>query len=147
MTTEPSSLPGIIAISATARVGICVGIVFLMGNLSALADAVVHPEIPYLDPEHVIVGGVTGVVSAIVLSLVALYARQLERALLRIRTLEGFLPICAQCKKIRKPDSDPKRMESWQPIESYISERTAAEFTHGICPECAALLYPKQARR
>lgn len=54
----------------------------------------------------------------------------------RMKYLEGFLPVCAACKKIRDEDGN------WQQIESYIRARSAAEFSHGICPECAAKLYP-----
>ena len=54
----------------------------------------------------------------------------------RLKYLEGILPVCASCKKIR----DEKG--SWHPIESYIHERSSAQFSHGICPECAEKLYP-----
>ena len=54
----------------------------------------------------------------------------------RLKYLEGILPVCASCKKIR---DDKGR---WHPIESYIRERSAAVFSHGICPECAEKLYP-----
>ena len=61
---------------------------------------------------------------------------RLQDALDHIQTLEGLLPICASCKKIR----DEKG--AWNSIEAYISDRTKANFTHGICPECAKKLYP-----
>ncbi|HUI09015.1 MAG TPA: response regulator [Bacteroidota bacterium] len=48
----------------------------------------------------------------------------------QMRTLEGLLPICSYCKKIRNPD------DSWVPIEGYISSRTEAKFSHGACPSC-----------
>lgn len=60
---------------------------------------------------------------------------QLQKALSEIKTLKGFLPICASCKKIR----DDKGY--WTQIEAYIREHTEAEFTHGICPECMKKLY------
>ena len=47
-----------------------------------------------------------------------------------VRKLEGLLPICSYCKKIRGAN------DSWQQIESYIAQRSDAEFSHGICPEC-----------
>jgi hypothetical protein len=61
---------------------------------------------------------------------------ELKKALEEIKTLSGFLPICASCKKIR----DDKGY--WNQIEVYISEHSEAEFSHGICPECAQKLYP-----
>lgn len=60
----------------------------------------------------------------------------LEKALAEIKTLKGFLPICASCKKIR----DDKGY--WNQIEAYISDHTEVEFTHGLCPDCAKQLYP-----
>ncbi|MBU1564185.1 MAG: hypothetical protein KJ630_00985 [Proteobacteria bacterium] len=55
----------------------------------------------------------------------------------RMKYLEGFLPICSSCKKIK----DEK--DNWQPIESYIHDRTEAQFSHGLCPCCAKKLYPE----
>jgi hypothetical protein len=52
-------------------------------------------------------------------------------------TLRGLLPICAKCKKIRDENG------RWNHIEDYLRERTHADFTHGICPECAKALYPQ----
>ncbi len=48
----------------------------------------------------------------------------------RAQTLEGLLPICSYCKKIRD------KKNAWHTLESYIEERSKAEFSHGICPEC-----------
>jgi CheY-like chemotaxis protein len=63
---------------------------------------------------------------------------ELKRAREEIRTLHGLLPICVRCKKIR----DDKGY--WQKIETYISERSEAEFTHGMCPACIRKLYPPE---
>jgi len=62
---------------------------------------------------------------------------------MRSHGLEGFLPTCAQCKKIREVDKDPKDPRSWHPIENYISERTSSKFSHSICPECIEEQYPE----
>ncbi|MGH9669812.1 MAG: GAF domain-containing protein [Terriglobales bacterium] len=62
---------------------------------------------------------------------------ELQDSLAKVRTLSGLLPICANCKKIR----DDKGY--WNQIETYIRDRSQAEFTHGICPECAQRLYPQ----
>jgi hypothetical protein len=67
---------------------------------------------------------------------------QLQKALRDVKTLSGMLPICAACKKIRN-DAD----NSWQQIEDYISSHSNADFTHGICPECAHRLYPELYRK
>ena len=48
-----------------------------------------------------------------------------------VKRLEGLLPICSYCKRIRD------RHSGWSQIEEYVSQRTEAQFSHGICPECA----------
>ena len=62
--------------------------------------------------------------------------RDLEKALKEVKRLSGLLPICAHCKKIR----DDKGY--WKQIEIYIQEHSEADFSHGICPDCAKKLYP-----
>lgn len=62
---------------------------------------------------------------------------ELQDALSKVKLLGGLLPICASCKKIR----DDKGY--WQQIEAYIRDHSEAEFSHGICPECARTLYPE----
>ena len=60
----------------------------------------------------------------------------LEAALSEIKTLGGMLPICSYCKKIR----DDKGY--WKQIETYIHEHSGAEFSHGICKDCAKEHFP-----
>ncbi|MGO9122273.1 MAG: hypothetical protein ACLQPD_32255 [Desulfomonilaceae bacterium] len=55
-----------------------------------------------------------------------------------IKILEGFIPICANCKKIRQ-DVD------WNTLEEYISANSLAKFTHSLCPDCISILYPEHA--
>jgi PleD family two-component response regulator len=62
--------------------------------------------------------------------------QELQEALTSIKTLSGFLPICSYCNKIRNA------MGQWERLESYISNHTDANFSHGICPDCAALHFP-----
>ncbi|MEW6221609.1 MAG: hypothetical protein AB1634_19045, partial [Thermodesulfobacteriota bacterium] len=62
---------------------------------------------------------------------------ELRRALADVKTLQGFLPICASCKKIR----DDRGF--WQRLEAYIERHSGAQFSHGICPDCARKLYPE----
>lgn len=62
--------------------------------------------------------------------------KRLQGALDNIKTLEGLLPICANCKKIRDDDG------YWQQVEVYVRQHSNAKFSHGICPECAHQLYP-----
>ena len=66
---------------------------------------------------------------------------ELQEAIGKVKTLTGLLPICASCKKIRDDRGD------WNHIETYISERSEADFSHGICPECARRLYPEYYKK
>jgi PAS domain S-box-containing protein len=61
---------------------------------------------------------------------------ELQDAQEEINLLSGLLPICASCKKIRDDNG------YWNKIESYISNHSRVEFSHGICPGCAQKLYP-----
>lgn len=62
--------------------------------------------------------------------------KELHQAMREIKTLSGFIPICSSCKKIR----DDKGY--WNQIESYLKAHSDAEFSHGICPDCARKIYP-----
>jgi len=61
---------------------------------------------------------------------------RLQEAFDNIKTLEGLLPICANCKNIRDDDG------YWQQVEVYIRQHSKAKFSHSICPNCAHQLYP-----
>jgi len=61
---------------------------------------------------------------------------ELQTAFAKVKTLSGLLPICSHCKKIR----DDKGY--WNQIETYIRDHSEAEFSHGICQECAKKYYP-----
>ncbi|MBN1398020.1 MAG: hypothetical protein JXA06_08325 [Bacteroidetes bacterium] len=60
---------------------------------------------------------------------------RIQEAMANVKTLSGLLPICANCKKIRNDKG------YWDQIEGYIQKHSDAQFTHGICPECAEKLY------
>jgi len=62
--------------------------------------------------------------------------RELSDALDRVQALEGVLPTCQYCKKIRLQGADEDDPKSWVPIETYIRQRSKASFSHGICPDC-----------
>jgi YesN/AraC family two-component response regulator len=61
---------------------------------------------------------------------------ELQAALTKVKTLSGLLPICASCKKIRNDQG------YWQQVEVYIQEHAQVQFSHGVCPDCMAKLYP-----
>ncbi|MFP4475957.1 MAG: hypothetical protein ACLFOY_10405 [Desulfatibacillaceae bacterium] len=63
--------------------------------------------------------------------------RELKQALSEVKTLKGFLPICANCKRVR----DDKGY--WNRLEAYIQNHSDASVTHSICPTCLKKLYPE----
>jgi PAS domain S-box-containing protein len=67
--------------------------------------------------------------------------RELRAALAEIRELQGILPICAGCKKIRNDSG------YWEQVETYIELHTRAQFSHGMCPDCMVRLYPDFGRK
>jgi len=67
--------------------------------------------------------------------------KELEQALSQVKQLQGMLPICSYCKKIRNDQN------YWQRVEGYISEHTNVEFSHGICPDCHARVVSEIAER
>jgi sigma-B regulation protein RsbU (phosphoserine phosphatase) len=56
--------------------------------------------------------------------------RELQAALDTVKVLSGLLPMCSYCKRIRNDEN------YWQQLETYLSEHTDAEFSHGVCPGC-----------
>ena len=62
---------------------------------------------------------------------------ELQVTLKEVKELRGILPICSSCKKIRTDEG------YWQNVDEYISHHTKAEFSHGLCKECAMKLYPQ----
>ena len=58
-------------------------------------------------------------------------------ALEQLKVLQGVLPICAGCKKIRDDQG------AWNQMEAYIRDHSEAEFSHGLCPECTTRMYPE----
>jgi len=62
---------------------------------------------------------------------------ELRKALDEIKVLRGILPICMSCKKIRDDEG------YWQDVAVYIRDHSEAEFSHGLCPDCAKKLYPE----
>ena len=63
-------------------------------------------------------------------SALAAHVAQLKQALASVRQLQGLLPICAYCKRIRNDQN------YWEQLETYVSEHSEASFSHGICPNC-----------
>ena len=65
-------------------------------------------------------------------------AERIVRLQKEVQQLKGLLPICSKCKRIRVADA------RWEQVESYITKRSVAQFSHGICPSCyAAIVQPQ----
>lgn len=130
----PYRANGLLLASATAALA------FLMLAHTAITLAGAQPEpsdVVRRTPLAVVLLAVsigTGVLAA--LAFMMLNTRrttaELEAALGQVKQLEGIIPICMYCKKVRE---DPA---SWTRIEKYVSEHSNAQFSHGMCPECYA---------
>jgi len=66
---------------------------------------------------------------------------ELKRAREEIKTLRGFLPVCANCKSIRDEEG------VWRKMEDYIASHSDAVLSHGLCPDCLRRFYPEYADR
>ena len=60
----------------------------------------------------------------------------------RFKLLEGLIPICSYCEKIRDDTGKEHGEGNWERIDDYIYKETDQEFTHGICPECVEIAFP-----
>jgi hypothetical protein len=90
----------------------------------------------------------SGINTGVRISTLALYAYLVDRTSWqtrelkkRVMLLEGILPICASCKKIRN------KQGTYETMEKYISDHSKVEFSHGICPQCAQELYPEFSKK
>jgi hypothetical protein len=81
---------------------------------------------------------VNGVLRTALLLLIAYLTCRTARQGRELKHLKGLLPICAFCKKIRDEN------ERWQPLETYISEHSDADFTHSFCPDCVKKNFPAE---
>jgi len=118
------------------------GAIAVMANINALVDHLLHPDIGYFDPEHLIVGGITALATALIFGLFIIYHDRLTMMIRQLKSLEPLLPICAHCKKVRLPNRNPDDDGAWQTIESFISAETQRPITHGVCPSCRKEHFP-----
>ena len=97
-------------------------------------------KVPLRNPDGKIVGlvGITREINELIEARQALETKnvQLQAALDNIKTLKGFVPICASCKKIRDDEG------FWQQVEVYVRDHSEAEFSHSLCPDCMRRLFP-----
>jgi hypothetical protein len=98
-----------------------------------LARLIVESDIP--KPWALTESVINTTVIMLTLALISFLIYNIRRQSARIKILEGYLPICAFCKKIRTTE------QKWEQMESYITRHSQAEFSHGVCPECAQKHY------
>jgi hypothetical protein len=105
-------------------------IVFISIDDEIIIPMLVSAKVPFTP--HAI----AGILDSLGVLLLFLLALNIQLQVLgKIKMLEGILSVCANCKKIQ----DGKNR--WSPIEEYIQERTHADFSHTICPDCGVMLY------
>lgn len=68
---------------------------------------------------------------------------ELRETLAHVKKLEGLLPICSSCKKIRIGEENMERSDAWIPLEEYVRQQTDVRFSHGLCIDCLEHLYPE----
>lgn len=122
----------------TRQVIIYEGIAFLLIILLIWLDEIL--DIPYalLGGEATPINWRESLFESLAIIVLAIVTLRFTRGVItNMKYLEGILPVCASCKKIR----DDKAC--WHQIEEYIHDRSAVDFSHGICPECARKLYPE----
>ena len=90
-------------------------------------------------PWTIVESSINAFIRVLILSLLAYLvdrvAKEARVTAKEVNILEGLLPICASCKKIRDDNN------VWQPLEAYITHHSEAKFTHGVCPDCAKRIY------
>jgi PAS domain S-box-containing protein len=93
---------------------------------------------PLLDPSGKLLGLLCSAIETTFLKETII---RLQNALNEVQVLEGLLPICANCKRIRD------QRGTWQVLEVFLQAHSEAKFSHGICPDCLRKLYPEQYRK
>jgi hypothetical protein len=109
----------------------------VMGGILAIGLPIVHLAVEWniskpWSSEDSIINAMIRIVTFSPISFLIYYV---NRQRTRLRVLQGLLPICSFCKKIRTKE------EKWEQMESYITYHSQAEFSHGVCPECAQKHY------
>ena len=134
--------------------GACIG--FLLGCIllhpfSMLFQGVISPALNLrlsifaeaFNAKHFTMAAYFGCLGLVMGCLIVFFLTALSKERERVKMLEGLLPICAYCKKIRDDSGKEKGQGEWIKMERYISQRSNANFSHGICTEC----YEKEVMR
>lgn len=135
------------------RYGTCIGFLFgflIINPFSMVFEGMFIPGIKIsmgsivyaFHPQHLPMAVFFGLMGMSLGALNIYYLKTITREKNRIKLLEGLLPICSYCKKIRDDSGAPGREGEWEKIEDYIHKKTDQEFTHGICPDCIEKAFP-----
>lgn len=137
--------------------GMCIGFFlgfFVIHPISVVFEAVFIPQVTIsarnivyaFHPHHIPMGIFFGFFGMSLGGLNIYYLRKINTEKKRINLLEGLLPICSYCKKIRDDSTALDGEGEWERIEDYIYRKTDQEFTHGICPDCVEKAFPGVGR-
>ena len=128
---------------AGGGIGLLMGFFFLH-PFSMLFQGMIHPtfnlNITFLKDafnlHHLSMAFFFGLLGAVMGCTIVFFMNALSREKEKVKILEGLLPICAWCKKIRDDEGKESGTGDWVEIEQYIHQRSNADFTHGVCQEC-----------
>lgn len=117
---------------------------FFLHPFSMLFQGMIHPTFSFnllvlkdaFNPDHLPMAVYFGLLGSLTGSLIIFLLAALSREKEKVKMLEGLLPICAWCKKIRDDEGKERGSGDWVKIEKYIKKRSKVNFTHGICPDC-----------
>jgi hypothetical protein len=93
------------------------------------------------NPQHVPMAFFFGLLGMSLGIINVYYIKAITKEQRHIKLLEGLLPICSYCKKIRDDTGKSAGEGNWERIEDYIQQKTDQEFTHGICPDCVEKVF------
>ncbi len=134
-----------------AAIGFLMGVV-VVHPFSMVFQGLVHPwsgvELGELfkafDVHHLPMAVFFGILGLVVGTATTFFLNIITRERRRVKLLEGLLPICSYCKRIRDDTGTERGQGPWYEIEHYIASRTEADFTHGICRECFETVVKKE---
>jgi hypothetical protein len=117
---------------------------FFLHPFSKLFQGMIHPTFSFnlvilkdaFNPDHLPMAVYFGLLGSLTGSLIIFLLSALSREKEKVKMLEGLLPICAWCKRIRDDEGKERGRGDWIKIEKYIRQRSKVDFTHGICPDC-----------
>lgn len=98
-------------------------------------------------PRHLPMAAFFGLLGMVLGGLNVFYMRTISKNEKQIKLLEGLLPICSYCKKIRDDSGKANGEGDWETIENYIYKKTSQEFTHGICPDCVEKVFKPRIKK